>query len=168
MRKVQGFRQTWRIAKFTVVFILLYDEIHRTIAPCECESPENRTEKYESICVDSFPGSEVYTALQILCIEHEHLKKKYNEESCERRRVYNEVIELKGNIRENELQIICSNSSKGQLKFDHVFRPEDTQEAVFLQTSPMVCLVLERYYVCIFAYWTGKTFTMGGTSENRE
>ncbi|KAH7859164.1 hypothetical protein Vadar_032358 [Vaccinium darrowii] len=70
--------------------------------------------------------------------------------------------------RENELQIFCSNSSKNQFKFDHVFRLEDSQEAVFLQTSPMVSLVLDRYYVCIIAYWTGKTFSMEGTSENRE
>lgn len=86
--------------------------------------------------------------------ESELLKKKYLEECIERKRLYNEVIELKGNIRvfcrcrplnqaeisngyssvvdfdssqENELQIICSDSSKKQFKFDHVFRPEDSQ-----------------------------------------
>lgn len=84
----------------------------------------------------------------------ELLKKKYLEVCIERKRLYNEVIELKGNIRvfcrcrplnqaeisngsssvvdfdssqENELQIICSDSSKKQFKFDHVFRPEDSQ-----------------------------------------
>uniref|UniRef100_F6GVZ0 Uncharacterized protein n=1 Tax=Vitis vinifera TaxID=29760 RepID=F6GVZ0_VITVI len=30
--------------------------------------------------------------------------------------------------RENELQIICSDSSKKQFKFDHVFRPGSDQE----------------------------------------
>ena len=86
--------------------------------------------------------------------ESELLKKKYLEECSERKRLYNEVIELKGNIRvfcrcrplnqdeiangsssivdfdssqENELQITCSDSSKKQFKFDHVFRPEDNQ-----------------------------------------
>ena len=86
--------------------------------------------------------------------EHELLKKKYLQESSERKRLYNEVIELKGNIRvfcrcrplnqneitsgstsivdfdssqDNELQVICSDSSKKQFKFDHVFRPEDNQ-----------------------------------------
>lgn len=85
------------------------------------------------------------------------LKKKYLDECSERKRLYNEVIELKGNIRvfcrcrplkqdevekgstsvvdfdssqENELQIICSDSSKKQFKFDHVFRPEDNQGKV--------------------------------------
>lgn len=89
-----------------------------------------------------------------LGLDHENLKKKYLEEWSERKRLYNEVIELKGNIRvfcrcrplnqdeiakgyysvidfnssqENDLQIICSDSSKKQFKFDHVFKPEDSQ-----------------------------------------
>ena len=90
----------------------------------------------------------------LLGTEHELLKKKYINESSERKRLYNEVIELKGNIRvfcrcrplnqneiangcnsvieydssvDNELQVISSDSSKKQFKFDHVFRPEDNQ-----------------------------------------
>jgi len=86
--------------------------------------------------------------------EYELLKRKYLDESSERRRLYNEVIELKGNIRvfcrcrplneseiangsasvvnfesssDNELQVICAESSKKQFKFDHVFGPEDNQ-----------------------------------------
>lgn len=86
--------------------------------------------------------------------ECELLKKKYLQECSERKKLYNEVIELKGNIRvfcrcrplkqdeieigstsvvdfdssqENELQIICSDSSRKQFKFDHIFRPEDNQ-----------------------------------------
>ncbi|MCD7453749.1 hypothetical protein HAX54_021982 [Datura stramonium] len=182
---------------------------------------------------DSFPGSEAFTALQHLnvqhellkkkydeecellkqkymeeCVQHELLKKKYDEEcellkkkyleECtERKRLYNEVIELKGNIRvfcrcrplnageiadgstsvvefdpshENELQISCAGSSKKQFKFDYVFKPEDSQDAVFAQTMPIVTSVLDGYNVCIFAYGqtgTGKTFTMEGTPENR-
>lgn len=160
------------------------------------------------ITADSFPGSEVFTALQSLGEEHEILKKKYQEEcqtlknrcqlECsERRRLYNEVIELKGNIRvfcrcrplnddevakgstsvvdfesahENELKITGSDSSKKQFKFDHIFKPEDNQEAVFAQTSPLVVSALDGFNVCIFAYGqtgTGKTFTMEGTNENR-
>ena len=86
--------------------------------------------------------------------EYELLKKKYLDESAERKRLYNEVIELKGNIRvfcrcrplnlveiangsssivefdssqDTELQIISADSSKKQFKFDRVFRPEDGQ-----------------------------------------
>ncbi|KAM7481358.1 hypothetical protein LguiB_005941 [Lonicera macranthoides] len=151
----------------------------------------------KGMTVESFPGSEVFNALQGLSVEHELLKKKYLEESNARKRLYNEVIELKGNIRvfcrcrplnedeiakgstsivdfescqENELQIIGTDSSRKQFKFDHVFRPEHNQEAVFVQTLPIVTSVLDGYNVCIFAYGqtgTGKTFTMEGTPENR-
>ncbi|KAK1440499.1 hypothetical protein QVD17_06327 [Tagetes erecta] len=164
-------------------------------------------DEVKSMTADSFPGSEVLTALKILGEEHEILKKYQEEcqllknrcqlECSERRRLYNQVIELKGNIRvfcrcrplnhdeiakgstsvvefdstqENELKIIGSDSSKKQFKFDHIFRPEDNQEAVFAQTSPLVVSVLDGFNVCIFAYGqtgTGKTFTMEGTAENR-
>ncbi|KAL5995950.1 hypothetical protein ACLOJK_026023 [Asimina triloba] len=129
--------------------------------------------------------------------KYEELKKKYLEENIERKRLYNEVIELKGNIRvfcrcrplrpdeitngsssvvdidptrETELQIICSDSSKKQFKFDYVFSPQDNQEVVFAQTSPIVTSVLDGFNVCIFAYGqtgTGKTFTMEGSPGNR-
>ncbi|XWS64549.1 hypothetical protein CRYUN_Cryun05aG0013600 [Craigia yunnanensis] len=147
--------------------------------------------------VKSFPGHDVVGTLQLLNNEYELLKKKYLDESSERKHLYNEVIELKGNIRvfcrcrplnqveivngsssivefdssqDSELQIISSDSSKKQFKFDHVFRPEDGQEVVFARTKPIVTSVLDGYNVCIFAYGqtgTGKTFTMEGTPENR-
>ncbi|XP_039029588.1 kinesin-like protein KIN-14S [Hibiscus syriacus] len=147
--------------------------------------------------VKSFPGPDVVGTLQLLNNEYELLKKKYLDESSERKRLYNEVIELKGNIRvfcrcrplnqveisngsssvvefdsspDAELQIISSDSSKKQFKFDHVFRPEDGQDIVFARTKPIVTSVLDGYNVCIFAYGqigSGKTFTMEGTPENR-
>ncbi|KAB1202262.1 Kinesin-4 [Morella rubra] len=149
------------------------------------------------LSTDSFPALEVSNTLRLLSTEYELLKKKYVAESSERKRLYNEVIELKGNIRvccrcrplnqteitngcssvvefdssqDNELHVVCTDSSKKQFKFDHVFRPEDDQEAVFAHTKPIVTSVLDGYNVCIFAYGqtgTGKTFTMEGTPENR-
>ncbi|XP_074264750.1 kinesin-like protein KIN-14S [Silene latifolia] len=144
-----------------------------------------------------FPGSEVLNTLQELSKNHEFLKKRYLEEYGERKRLYNEVIELKGNIRvfcrcrplnknevtngstsvveippsqDHELNVACADSSKKQFKFDHVFGPETKQEDVFAETLPIVTSVLDGYNVCIFAYGqtgTGKTFTMEGTPENR-
>ncbi|KMT13775.1 hypothetical protein BVRB_4g081510 isoform A [Beta vulgaris subsp. vulgaris] len=162
----------------------------------------------KDITKNQFPGYEVLNTLQHLSEEHEILKKKYIEESAllknkyldeytERKRLYNEVIELKGNIRvfcrcrplnqqelangsnsiveippsqDHELSIACADSSKKQFKFDHVFGPHAEQEEIFAQTSPIVTSVLDGYNVCIFAYGqtgTGKTFTMEGTPENR-
>ncbi|XP_022719380.1 kinesin-like protein KIN-14S isoform X2 [Durio zibethinus] len=162
-------------------------------------SVQNLKKEHEILSnqVKSFPGHEVVGTLQLLNNEYELLKKKYLDESSERKRLNNEVIELKGNIRvfcrcrplnqveiangsssvvefdssqDSELQIISSDSSKKQFKFDHVFRPEDGQEVVFARTKPIVISVLDGYNVCIFAYGqtgTGKTFTMEGTPENR-
>ncbi|RRT84806.1 hypothetical protein B296_00012760 [Ensete ventricosum] len=134
---------------------------------------------------------------EVCTLRYETLKKKYTDEREERKRLYNEIIELKGNIRvfcrcrplsseeiakgyscvvdfdpaqDMELQITCSDSSKKQFKFDHVFGPKDDQDAVFAETLPIVKSVLDGYNVCIFAYGqtgAGKTFTMEGTPENR-
>ncbi|KAE9589598.1 putative minus-end-directed kinesin ATPase [Lupinus albus] len=149
------------------------------------------------LTIKSFPGPDFLKSVQLLGSENELLKRKLLEESSERRRLYNEVIELRGNIKvfcrcrplngseiangsasvvnfeslpDNELQVICSDSSKKQFKFDNIFRPEDNQEAVFAQTKPIVTSVLDGFNVCIFAYGqtgTGKTFTMEGTPEHR-
>ncbi|XP_008454633.2 kinesin-like protein KIN-14S [Cucumis melo] len=154
------------------------------------------TERFK-VETDAFPGPEVVETLHLLGTENERLKKKYLEESTERKRLYNEVIELKGNIRvfcrcrplnqseiengstsviefdssqENEIQVLSSDSSKKLFKFDHVFKTEDSQGTVFSQAKPVVASVMDGYNVCIFAYGqtgTGKTFTMEGTPENR-
>ncbi|KAH8507328.1 hypothetical protein H0E87_009738, partial [Populus deltoides] len=83
-----------------------------------------------------------------------NFKRSIYKELSERKRLYNHFPD----------------SSKEQFKFDHVFGPEDNQEAVFVQTKPIVASVLDGYNVCIFAYGqtgTGKTFTMEGSPENR-
>lgn len=120
----------------------------------------------------------------VLGNEYELLKKKYIDESSERKRLYNEVIELKGNIRvfcrcrplnqveitngsssvvefdssqENELQIVSSDSSKKQFKFDFVFKPEDNQgnpwsHEWFLQCKAFAIMDIELFKYLIMGF----------------
>lgn len=107
--------------------------------------------------------------------------KNYHIVLAENRRLYNEVQDLKGNIRvycrirpflpgqnkkqqttveyigENGELVIVNLSKHGKdnrrlFKFDKVFGPTSTQEEVFIDTQPLVRSVLDGYNVCIFAY----------------
>ncbi|OMO79536.1 hypothetical protein CCACVL1_13605 [Corchorus capsularis] len=99
---------------------------------------------------------------------------------AENRRLYNEVQDLKGNIRvycrirpflpgqskkqttieyigENGELVVSNPSKQGKdthrlFKFNKVFSPAATQEEVFLDTQPLIRSVLDGYNVCIFAY----------------
>ncbi|KAL6610176.1 hypothetical protein ACP70R_040145 [Stipagrostis hirtigluma subsp. patula] len=145
---------------------------------------------------------ERYKQQEAKCLEeceprYNGLKKKYTDECAERRRLYNELIELRGNIRvfcrcrplsadevtrgcssvvevdpskETELQFVPSKKDKRVFKFDRVFGPNDDQVDVFSETAPVVRSAMDGFNVCIFAYGqtgTGKTFTMEGHPENR-
>jgi kinesin family protein C2/C3 len=118
----------------------------------------------------------------------------YKRELKERKRLFNLVQELKGNIRVlcrirpiskseigNGSKIACKINSpeeitlagdKGKSKtweFDHVFDSNSTQDQVFSEVQPLVTSILDGYSVCIFAYGqtgSGKTFTMSGPPES--
>ncbi|KAJ6946258.1 kinesin-like protein KIN-14J isoform X1 [Populus alba x Populus x berolinensis] len=104
----------------------------------------------------------------------------YHSVLAENRRLYNEVQDLKGNIRvycrirpflpgqskkrttveyigENGELVISNPSKQGKdshrlFKLNKVFGPAATQEEVFLDTQPLIRSVLDGYNVCIFAY----------------
>ncbi|OQR87056.1 kinesin-like protein [Achlya hypogyna] len=118
----------------------------------------------------------------------------YRREMKERKRLFNMVQELQGNIRvlcrfrpisKTELangskvvakfngpEEVSLAGDKGKAKtyeFEHVFDMQSTQEQVFAQVKPLITSVLDGFNVCIFAYGqtgSGKTFTMSGSAAN--
>ncbi|KAL6513289.1 hypothetical protein OROGR_020775 [Orobanche gracilis] len=123
-----------------------------------------------------------------------HAASGYQKVLEENRKLYNQVQDLKGNIRvycrvrpflpgqangssavedvsDNTITIITpSKVGKGKksFTFNKCFGPCSSQEEVFADTQPLIRSVLDGYNVCIFAYGqtgSGKTFTMTGPNE---
>ncbi|CAO2840209.1 unnamed protein product [Amaranthus hypochondriacus] len=116
----------------------------------------------------------------------------YHEVLNENRKLYNELQDLKGNIRvycrvrpfrpwENQKQTIVQNIGEhGEIIVANPAKPKDapksfrfnkvygslvTQAEVFSDTQPLIRTILDGYNVCIFAYGqtgSGKTYTMSG------
>ena len=114
----------------------------------------------------------------------------------QRKLIYNQLQELKGNIRvfcrvryddrvkcvlgfpdEKGLgtptEIVCPNprdpTEQKKFEFDRVFSPASTQQEVFDDTEPIMTSCVDGYNVCILAYGqtgSGKTYTMTGPAQS--
>lgn len=116
------------------------------------------------------------------------LRALYHKEVMQRKLLYNQLQELRGNIRvfcrcrydrkadtkfefvtDQDLNVTSASGQKKSFRFDRVFPPSSTQEEVFQDTMPVITSCVDGYNVCIMAYGqtgAGKTYTMMGTEKD--
>lgn len=125
----------------------------------------------------------------------EEIQKLYENEMKMRIELYNELVNLSGNIRiycrlrplssfnskdnqivapitilnDAELSIDNLMGSTTTYCFDQIFSKDSTQDDVFTEVEPFITSALDGFNVCLFAYGqtgSGKTYTMQGTLQN--
>eukprot|EP00178_Gracilaria_changii_P002477 TRINITY_DN1367_c0_g1_i2.p1 TRINITY_DN1367_c0_g1~~TRINITY_DN1367_c0_g1_i2.p1 ORF type:complete len:1376 (-),score=220.11 TRINITY_DN1367_c0_g1_i2:1767-5894(-) len=136
-------------------------------------------------------------AKQKLIADRDHILERWEREFKLRRKLFNQVQELRGNIRvfcrvrplkqpklpagdSASLAVDFPDADLGEngsirlgtktFDFDYVFQPHMSQSQVYEETSGVVASVMDGYNVCVFAYGqtgSGKTHTMNGPPEDR-
>ncbi|XP_071082907.1 uncharacterized protein [Haliotis cracherodii] len=120
--------------------------------------------------------------------ELEEVRALYQKEALQRKLLYNQLQELRGNIRvfcrarkdtrtkccltfpsDQDITITSKEGSKKTFSYDKVFDTETTQDQIFEDTKAIVTSCVDGYNVCLMAYGqtgSGKTFTMMGPESN--
>jgi len=116
-------------------------------------------------------------------------QEKFMRERAVRRRLHEQLQQLRGNIRvmcrvrpvqagqkdiisyplEGLLAIHPPDRRSQEFEFDHVFGPDAEQQGIYEEVSPMIRSCADGYNVCIFAFGqtgSGKTFTMEGPASD--
>eukprot|EP00941_MAST-03F_sp_MAST-3F-sp1_P002781 g2781.t1 len=134
--------------------------------------------------------------LEAMEAQQKKLHEDFLREQELRKKYYNEIENLKGNIRvycrirplnkkeraqkyatvietesEKTVRFKDKRGNKKLYKFDRAFGPKSTQEEVFTDVKRLIQSAVDGYNVCIFAYGqtgTGKTYTMVGDETGLE
>eukprot|EP01062_Namystynia_karyoxenos_P078279 TRINITY_DN8039_c3_g1_i1.p1 TRINITY_DN8039_c3_g1~~TRINITY_DN8039_c3_g1_i1.p1 ORF type:complete len:1015 (+),score=338.19 TRINITY_DN8039_c3_g1_i1:91-3045(+) len=161
------------------------DELRRQLGDWAAEK-----QKLEKRAVDA--EREARETIERNAAELKHAVDRYKREEKRRREFYNQLMELKGNIRvycrlkpcigdeKNECisfddDMTCrvqdpQSAKSTTYEFDMCFTGEAKQEDVYADVKGLAVSVLDGYHVCIFAYGqtgSGKTYTMEGPPDNR-
>lgn len=128
--------------------------------------------------------------------QYKEMLTKYRKEMALRKKLHNELVDLRGNIRvfcrvrpmikedgegpdtksvftfdkdDDQVFTVDNKGKTAPFEMDTVFTPASTQEMVFNAANDLIVSVIDGYNVCIFAYGqtgSGKTFTMEGSQAN--
>ena len=136
---------------------------------------------------------EVKKELKEILGEFGIMEVKYKEEVKKRKKLHNQIEDMKGKIRvfarvrpmsKTEVSKKCDSSvsipdemsisvqtrnGPKKYNFDNCFGPESTQEEVFEESCALIQSAIDGFNVCIFAYGqtgSGKTFTIQGDMQN--
>jgi hypothetical protein len=137
------------------------------------------------------PGREVVLMREnaVLTKKAKVLEDKWKQEALLRKKLYNELQDLKGKIRvlcrarpfkpeveEGQVELVFADpytlqvpAKNKEFVFDCAFPPETRQEQVWAECKALAQSALDGFNVCIFAYGqtgSGKTFTMQGEDDN--
>lgn len=136
---------------------------------------------------------EVKKQLKELTNEFSIVEVKYKEEIKKRKKLHNQIEDMKGKVRvfararpmsKNELSkgckfavsipdemtiVVDTKNGPKKYNFDNCFGPESTQEEVFEESCALIQSAIDGFNVCVFAYGqtgSGKTFTIQGSPDN--